>query len=309
MSLGSPIKAERVSTLLAKDLPPLASWIDPGILPKRGMMLAGGHAKIGKSFLALECARALATGSKLFGEFSVPQAARVLYVEQELGEYGLQKRSKKIFAGEPPRMIEENLWYVTQQPRMKLDDREGVDIFRHLVVDVKPQVLRLDPMGKLHSGDENSNQDVEKVINSVERLKKIGEPWDMSVIMIHHFGKPPQKRGEELTDELSPYQFRGASKWFDAADTLMTCSRQRDAEKKKWWELKCRFTVRHDEEQPDFVLEVNKDDDLRVKFRRSIAGVRKLVAAPLSEKPPSPPPVPGAAAAVDSSRTPLFDLQ
>jgi hypothetical protein len=227
-----------------------------------------------------------------------------------LGEYGLQKRVKKIFAQEKPRLIENNLWYVTQQPRMKLDDRDGLEIFRQLVVDVKPEVLILDPMGKLHSGDENSNQDVEKVINSVERLKKIGEAWDMSVIMIHHFGKPPQKKGEELTDELSPYQFRGASKWFDAADTLMTCSRQRDKnrdEKKTWWELKCRFTVRHDEEQPDFVLEVNKGDDLRVMFRRAIARPAKLVAAPLAEKPASPPKVSGAAD--DSSQTRLFDLQ
>lgn len=290
MSLGSPIKAEKITSLIDQDLPPLASWINPGILPKRGMALCGGHAKIGKSFLALEYARSLATGTKLFGcpEFIVPEPCRVLYIEQELGVYGLQKRVKKIFANENRALIEKNLWYVSQQPRMKLDDTTGGrQVFFDLVNEVKPNVLILDPMGKLHSGDENEAQAVEKIINTVEKLKKVGEEWDMSVVMIHHFGKPPQKNGEKLIDEFSPYQFRGSSKWFDAPDTLQTVIRTKTHEDntKSWWSLKSKFIFRHDEEIESFILNVNQNDDLKVTFQRFIGRPQTLEGIPVREKP------------------------
>jgi hypothetical protein len=44
----------------------------------------------------------------------------------------------------------------------------------------------------------------------------------MAVVMSHHFGKPPAPQFREDYDPLSPYNFRGASKWYDAPDTLVT---------------------------------------------------------------------------------------
>lgn len=222
----------------------------------------------------IELARALAIGCQPFDcpHMSIPKPVRVLFIEQELGEYGLQKRVKTIFKNENPRVYGENLWYVSKEPKLKLDTDMGVQAICDVIDECQPQVVIFDPAGKMHTLDENSNSDIEKLFNNVEKIKKRYRSLDLSVILSHHFGKPfvPQGGPNSPTpDPLSPYNFRGASKWFDAPDTLCTLARGRElATEHKSWELKARWTLRQDEGPDDMVLSVNKLNDLRVRYER-----------------------------------------
>ena len=88
-----------VNDLILTPPVPQPMWVEPAILPKGGLLLFGGESKIGKSFLVLEMMRALATGEDMFGnpQFVIPERAKVVLIEQELGDYILRGRAVEVF--------------------------------------------------------------------------------------------------------------------------------------------------------------------------------------------------------------------
>jgi RecA-family ATPase len=274
------IRAESFDDLLTRTLTAEPAWIEPSILPKRGKLLFGGHAKIGKSFVMLDLARALAAGEAPFANpiLYVPKPVRVLLIEKELGLIELQKRGAAVMDDVPRMLRRENLFYVSQEPLLKLDTRQGYETILRLVEEIKPNVLLLDPIGKMHNMDENSNTDISKLFEKLEGLMKAGRDQDMSLVISHHFAKP--KMGPDAMDPLSPYNFRGASKWFDDPDTLVTMHKgQEHRSPHKWWTLKTRFETRRGEPPEDMNLSVNEHDDFRVRFKNlvSAGGDNKII--------------------------------
>lgn len=250
----------------------MPSYIAPAILPVGGQLVFGGRAKVGKTFMMMEFARALALGETPFDcpLFTVPKPVRVLMIEQELGEIGLQRRAAKLFDGTMGRKAD-NLWYVSKVPELKLDTGGGVKLLRNLIEDVEPEVLILDPIGRMHSWDENNAQEMARMFGVLDQIQKATP--GMALIFSHHFGKPKDPRGG--SDPLDPYEFRGSSKFFDNPDSLVTLQRVRELPK-DWeaWSLKARFTLRHGESPDDIILHVNEHDDNRVRFDRSTSEPR-----------------------------------
>jgi RecA-family ATPase len=261
----------RLTDLLTRPAIECPAWISPVILPKRGLMLFGGHSKIGKSFQALEMARALATGSNLFGYGSFKaEECRVLYVEREVGEYGLQSRCREIFKGEDFGRIADNLWYVSQDSDLNVDTHAGIGRLGEYVSDLSINVLILDPISSMFSVDENDATAMSKVFNNLEHLRKVFVGQDLSVVLAHHFGKPPNGKGSETYDHLSHHNFRGSSKFFSVPDTVCTSWRAEELNL-DWqaWRLKCRWVCRQGESPPEQYLTVNQNRDLRVRWERN----------------------------------------
>jgi RecA-family ATPase len=259
---------QSILDLIERDLPENPCWIEPAILPKRGKLLFGGHAKIGKSFLMLEIARALATGSAPLGcaWMHVPKPVRVLVVEQELGEWGLQKRVRQVLRTENRDFLRTNFHYKSQMRGLKLNDPRGPEHIARWVKEAGAQVLILDPIGKLHEWDENDSSQINRLFSTVERILDKCSDLDLSIIISHHFGKPnrdPRVEG----DPFSPYNFRGSSKFYDDPDTLVTCVRKDVDPKRKWWLIDTKWETRQggDLEDPFLRLAFNRHGDLRVR--------------------------------------------
>jgi len=68
----------------AQDFPPL-SWVVPDLIPEGMSMLVGGP-KIGKSFLSLSIALAVASGGRALGSVDVGKPRPVLLLALEDGE-------------------------------------------------------------------------------------------------------------------------------------------------------------------------------------------------------------------------------
>jgi AAA domain len=236
----------------------------------------GGEAKIGKTFNIFSgYAKALAFGTPLFNnpDWYVTRECRVLVIEQELGPYILKKRIEKIYEDSPIELFQNNLFYVSKEPKVTLDS--GLSILRDIVDEIQPNVLILDPVSKFHAGNENDNTDMEKVIRGIEELKNRYVHNDLSVILTHHFGKPPIGDYAKDVDRLSPYSFRGAGKFFDSPDTIHTINRLREFTKKspsgeqyKGWHMKNRIITRGNESPPDFYTNFNFNGDQNVLFER-----------------------------------------
>lgn len=280
------IAPARLTDLIRRPPIKYPSWIEPVILPKGGVFLFGGHSKIGKSFQALEMARALSTGSTLF-DYSGFQAieSRVMILEREIGEYGLQSRASTVFAKEDLGKIDDNLWYVSQDPDLALDTHSGIGQISEYLAKLGINVLILDPVSHMHSADENDNTAITQIFNNLEQLRKNFRGQGLSIVMAHHFGKPPTGKYVEGYDSLSFHNFRGASKFFSAPDTLCTSARVEELST-PWeaWRLKMRWVCRQGESPPEMYLSVNKNKDLRVRWERHAAENRVKADPPKSIK-------------------------
>ena len=272
--MDNPIVATPLADLINSPMCETPCWIYPSILPRSGKLMFGGEAKIGKSLVVLELARALSSGDRPFGysRFEIPQAARVLILDQELGAYGLQARAKKIFAGHPVECLTENLWWSSKHPEMKFDTPEGRAVIRGLVEDVRPNVLILDPISKFHSSDENSNTEIARLLLNIDHLISDFREQELSVIIAHHFGKP-SRDPRWAWDKLDPYNFRGSSNWYGDMDTLATMQRmpQMAGLKHEAWRIRTRWISRHGEAPvKELIFTVNQLNDLRVRFEKEI---------------------------------------
>jgi RecA-family ATPase len=282
------IKPSRVYDLMTRELETAPAWIGTNLLTKRGILLFGGLEKIGKSLIGLEVARALTTKTPLFGypEFHVEEKARVLMVEMEIGEYGLQDRTRLVFGKEDPAVYGDFFWYVSQESSLQLDSREGMKALTEVIDVVQPNVLILDPISNLHGWNENENTEIEQLFRVLQSLITAYQHNDMSVVIAHHFGKSASYKDSKIEiDPLERRHFRGAGKWLAGPDTLVTMHRSRELTRSSW-ELKTRTTVRHGVPPPEMTLVVNRNNDLRVRFEHekgSIAPLVKPGPRPLSE--------------------------
>ncbi len=246
-------------------------WIHP-ILPKSGKLLFGGFSKSGKSHMMLSLTRALATGENAFNcpRFRVPEPAKVLLFEQELGESGLQRRARRTCLGAE---LKRDVKYISRNPDVSFSTEKGYEFIGNEIADARPNVVIFDPIGKIYHGDENSAQEVALLWQKMDRLLRLGNRENMSIILSHHYGKRPNgERNREGYDPLDAYNFRGSSKWFDDVDALITVNRLQNLPgiQHQAWRLQTRFELRHEEVPPEMFFTVNLNQDLRVLYERDV---------------------------------------
>jgi len=245
---------QQLIDLYNKPLPETAAWIDKGILPKSSILLLGGEAKIGKSLLVMDLMHYLRTGScPWLPVAELPRA--VLYIEQEIGEIGLQMRVKTRYRDvQPPGGI----FICSKHPDFyHLDKVLGRDALYRAIDETGAQVVVIDPISRCFLGDENSNTEVNRLFVSLDMVLERYRSEGLSIVLVHHFGKPPLMTGELNRDPLSPYNFRGASKWFDAPDALITMIKQTPGPG-EWLRVKIGFEVRHGEHLPPKLLAIKE---------------------------------------------------
>lgn len=278
-------KPERVADLLEKEIPPVLSWIGEGVLAKRNLMVLAGAPKIGKSFYSLEFARALVSGTNVFGHPQMyTERCRVLYVEQEIGELQLQKRIRSVFAKENRDEFRDRFWYISQCPELKLDTPKGKQILFTAIEESQANIVILDPAKNLHSYDENSNTEIAQLFATLHSIKASFIHNDLSIILNHHMKKPPQNDGKNHFDPLDPNNCRGASNWYADPDSMMTVHRNRELNLGyEAWETTNRVILRNDGGIQDFRMSVNRENDMRVRFDSVKGGVLPLKKEP--EKP------------------------
>lgn len=272
MDRSGVVDVRRLGDLLRDPPVKLPYWIDP-ILPKGGKLLFGGNAKVGKSWFLLNLIRSLVLGETTCG---IPgfkaSPAKVLLVEQELGEIGLRERAAGIYDGlaEVPE-FEENAWYVSREPELTFSTDKGFGKLREIVARSMPEVLVLDPMGKLHTYDENDATNMAVLFQRVDTLLKDGRDRGMSIVMSQHFGKPPKGVAADDHDPLEPYNFRGSGKWKDDPDSLITMQRLPRNLGTPWesWKTKVRYMLRHASCPPDMFLKFNEHGDGRVYWEKN----------------------------------------
>lgn len=192
--------------------PPLAYAV-PGLLPE-GSTLLVGPPKIGKSWMVLGFALAIAAGGRALGQIRVPQRP-VLYLALEDGHRRLQDRCRILLGTDPiPSKFE---YLIAVMPGTVFPTIKAW-LERH--ADEPPGLVILDTLGKVMPptlAGESAYQRDYRIGSTIKRL--CDEHPGLTLLVNHHDRKATS---DDFVDSVS-----GTHGLAGAADTIITLTRQR----------------------------------------------------------------------------------
>jgi hypothetical protein len=183
---------EPAINLHTKTYPPTL-WLVEGLLTEGGTGLIAGEPKSIKTWIACEIALGVATGTPVCGKFPTGKPRRVAYFFAEDFDRSVRNRSRAIIAGRDL-SIEEGTAMLHVQPRGRfLDLLRDEDLalviasLRRIERDSgKVELLILEPLRDLHSGQEDKSDDMSEVMR---RLRAIETVAGCTVLGCHHSAK------------------------------------------------------------------------------------------------------------------------
>ncbi|MBL0058268.1 MAG: bifunctional DNA primase/polymerase [Elusimicrobia bacterium] len=183
---------------------PETDWLVKDLLEKGMIGFIAGEPKLSKSWLGLDLLVALASGTPFMGHFEVAQKRKVLYIQEEDGAAMVRKRIKHLMAGRGVAEIDDVLCRCSIRVGFKIDVPEWQAALHHELATFGPDIVIMDVFNKLHTKEENSQQQMTEVMNAVEGFRRACR---CSVLIVHHF----RKSGGEGKSSRANQRMRGSS--------------------------------------------------------------------------------------------------
>lgn len=197
---GASLISVSIAELLKREIKRREMLLDP-ILPEQGLAMLYAYRGIGKTFIALGIAAAIASGGR-FLRWTAPRARRVLYLDGELPAKTMQERSAMVLAGiEGDGPDPDALRIITpdfqKRPIPDLSTLEGQKLIEPHLDGI--DLLVLDNLSALcRYGNENEGESWLPVQAWGLALRRRG----ISVLFIHHAGKNKSQRGTSRREDL-----------------------------------------------------------------------------------------------------------
>jgi hypothetical protein len=197
--------------LVMMDLPE-PRWVVPGIIPE-GVCLLCGKSKLGKSWLALDIALAVAEGGLVWGNIEVQQGD-VLYLALEDSWRRLQDRLRMLRRNEAP----PGLYLRTNVPRA---DEGGVQaVLEWLDQHPNARLVVVDMLGKFRPKDTGKTRQLYDLdYQSIEPIVAVARMRGIGVLVLHHANK---LNPEDPVDSVS-----GTTGLVGAVDAILIMRRER----------------------------------------------------------------------------------
>jgi hypothetical protein len=160
-------------------------WLIEGLWGARAVGIIGGQPKCYKTFLALDLAVAVASGTPCLRRFPTPRAGRVLLFAAEDALHIVRARLEGI-AHAAAADFESLDIHVITVPVLRLDHQEHQQALQATVAELKPTLLVLDPLVRLHAIDENVAAEVAPLLAYLRRLQRLHQT---AVALVHHARK------------------------------------------------------------------------------------------------------------------------
>jgi hypothetical protein len=228
---------------LSKPFPRKEQLIGMGILPTKSKMIIYGKDKTFKSTLAIHTARCIASGAPWFNYSTTKHPSA--YMQVELPEEVLHDRcvlyhtrniNQNVYSPVP------GLYIDTPDISLKLDTPAGLNyVDKQLSRYPEIELLVLDPVYQIISGDTNDNRDVMRLLDNINQLIL---RHSVSVIIVHH------ERKSTFTPDgviaLGSEEIRGAKSFSDWCDSGIEVVKVEDSSVTNTTHLMLRFTsMRH----------------------------------------------------------------
>lgn len=160
-------------------------WLIESLWGRSAVGLIGGQPKCCKSWLGLDMAISVASATPCMGQFQVksPGPALVFLAEDDCA--AVRKRIEAICGhrGLDINLLE--LYAITEQA-IRLDLADDQQRLEATLTALRPKLLVLDPLVRLHCGDENSAADISLLLGFLRQLQRT---YDTAIVLVHHAGK------------------------------------------------------------------------------------------------------------------------
>jgi len=213
MTTTQPLPVRHVA---AVDSQPEVAWLVDGLWPEQGVGFLGGHPKSCKSWLALELALAVATGTSVLSRYRVAQRGSVLLFAAEDAPpmvrarlTGLANRRRVSLETAPIQLVLAN--------SLRLESTTDQARLRATVAQQRPKLLILDPFVRMTRIDENSAHEVSNVLGYLRELQR---DHRLAILVVHHIRKSAGNGGQAL---------RGSGDFWAWSDTNLYLTRKQES--------------------------------------------------------------------------------
>ena len=196
--------------------PPDKAWLVRHLWSHAAVGLISGHPKVGKSWLGLDLAVSVASGTDCVGAFPVEAPGPVLVF---LAEDPLPRVRERIASLCALRHIslERIPLHVITAASLRLDDADDRERLTATVARLAPRLLLLDPLVRLHAGDENDARYIAQLLGF---LRTLSRQHELAIALVHHMSKKSRRHlGQAL---------RGSSDLWAWTDSAAYLTRARD---------------------------------------------------------------------------------
>jgi hypothetical protein len=173
----------RVAELPSEEL--AERWLVEQLWCARSVGVIGGAPKCAKTWLGLDMALSVATGTPCLGKYAVPEPGPVLVYLAEDALRAVRERVEGM-ARHRGLDLEGVEIHVITAPVLRLDhDRDRTRLWETVRL-LRPRLLVLDPLVRLHGIDENHAGDVAELLGYLRTLQR---ELGLSVLLVHHTRK------------------------------------------------------------------------------------------------------------------------
>lgn len=178
-----PLTVRRIAEI--PENAPARRWLVEDLWGRGAVGIVGGAPKSCKSWLGLDIALSVASGTPCLGRFPVERAGPALvYLAEDAAP---MVRERILGICEHRRLDIETLdLHLIDSPSLRLDLRSDRTRLADAVERLGPSLLLLDPLVRLHRADENSSADVSALLGFLRELQR---RFDTAVVLVHHMSK------------------------------------------------------------------------------------------------------------------------
>lgn len=161
------------------------TWLIRSVWTRAAVGVIGGAPKCCKSWFGLDMAVSVASGTPCLGRFAVEDKGPALVFMAEDAICAVRSRIDDI-CGARRIDIQGLDLYVITTASLRLDLKEDQNRLKATLDDLRPRLLVLDPLVRMHRLDENSASDISKLLGFLRELQRA---YDCAIALVHHAGK------------------------------------------------------------------------------------------------------------------------
>lgn len=168
-------------------------WLVEDLWAAEGVGLIGGAPKCCKTWLALDLAVSVASGTDVCGRFPVRAPGPVLLYGAEDAPVLLRDRVAGIAAARGLALTDLDLGLILVD-RLRLDSARDRARLNATLAQRQPRLLILDPLVRLHAIDENSAAEMSALLGELRALQR---QHHLAIVLVHHLRKNGAGRGQD----------------------------------------------------------------------------------------------------------------
>jgi len=188
-------------------------WLVEGLWPEQGVGFLGGHPKACKSWLALDIALSVASCTPVVGRYPVRHGGPVLVFAAEDSAPMVRVRFAGMAAARGVDLSRVPIQLVLENS-LRLESSGDQARLRATIEELRPVLLVLDPFVRMTSIDENSAQEVSRVLAYLRDLQR---SLGLAILVVHHVRKSAGNGGLAL---------RGSGDFWAWSDTNLYLARK-----------------------------------------------------------------------------------